>query len=55
MRTLKGSLVVLLLFIRIVFLSTDLVWGDITGTSSAIVLDKNANEVTNKKTDRTRR
>ncbi len=49
MRTLKGSLVVLLLFIRIVFLSTDLVWGDITGTSSAIVLDKNANEVTNKK------
>ena len=51
MRTIKGSLVVLLFYslVVFVFVSTDFVQGNDTGTSSSIVHDRNAIKVTNKK------
>ena len=51
MRTITGSLVVLLFYslVVFVFVSTDPVLGNDTGTSSSIVRDRNASKVTNKK------
>ena len=49
MRTIKGSLVVLLFYSLVVFVSTDFVQGNDTGTSSSIVHGRNASKVTKKK------
>ena len=49
MRTIKGSLVVLLFCSLVVFVSTDLVQGNDTGTSSSFAHDRNTVEVANEK------